>query len=115
MTVIHVVLGAAVLLLNGAVAVRILALHSSTEGDVVLVGGAAAALGLQVATGFFLMTATIDGPGFLHLAVPAATLVGLILARVLSKNATSRAVGVASLVVVAAGAIGFVTGVVGGG
>ena len=113
MTLFHLVLGVAVVLLNAAAGVRLL-LEKHTEGDAVLAGWAHAALGLQAASGFFLFTATEEGPGILHVILPIAALGGVIAARVMSDTSTSRAVGAASLVAAGTSVFAFVTGVLHG-
>src|SRR3972149_4306022 len=81
MTGFHLLLGLAVVLLNGAGGVLALAKdHGTQEIPSIAVWGHAA-LVLQLTSGFFLFTATTEAPGFTHYLSPAAALATIVAAR----------------------------------
>lgn len=106
----HGFLGLAVVLLNGATGVRGLMYRSRGPVDPALAGWAHGALGLQVASGFFLLTSTTQGIGVWHLALPTAALAGVFGARAIRGDRKHLAVAAASLVAAGVSLLAYLTG-----
>lgn len=110
----HGFLGLAVVLLNGATGVRGLLYRSRGPVDPALAGWAHGTLGIQVASGFFLLTSTTQGIGLLHLALPTAALAGVLGARAVRDERKHLAVAVASLAAAGASLLAYFTGLLRG-
>ena len=110
MTRFHILLGTAVLVLNGVGGGLAIA-RGPEEPDLpaVAVWGHIA-LAVQLASGFFLFTSTSDDPGILHYVLPGASVAGIALARGVRGDGRNRAVGIASLAAAAVALFALVSG-----
>jgi len=109
-TQFHVLLGTAVLVLNGVGGGLAIA-RGPDEPDLpaVAVWGHVA-LVVQFASGFFLFTATSDDPGILHSVLPGAAVAAIALARGVGGEGRNKAIGIASLAAAAAALYALVSG-----
>ncbi len=112
MTFFHALLGAAVILLNGATGVDGLVLHDDGERFWQVGGLAHGALALQLVSGFFLLTGTTRGLTFLHILLPAVAFVLVMIARSRDDEQRGRLVAFASLLACAVAVFAYASGVV---
>lgn len=108
MNLLHVVLGGAVVLLNGVGGVQALVRGAGEVPGMASWGHGA--LGVQLASGFFLLTGTTGGPGVAHVALPFGALAMVLGVRVLEGPARLRAIGAASLLAAGLSAVVFTLG-----
>lgn len=110
----HLVLGLVVVLLNGTGGVVALVRQGEADEVPSIASLGHVALVIQLASGFFLFTATTQGPGIGHYVLPAVALAAIVAARALDGDRRIRAVGAASLLAAAISVFAFVTGVLSG-
>jgi hypothetical protein len=110
MTGVHLFLGLAVVGLNAVAGAQALAGRSGQLGEAVA-GWAIGILGLQIASGMFLLTAIVRGPGVLHVILPVAGFVAVLGARLVTSEVRSAALGGAHLFAAVVSAFAFFTGV----
>ncbi|MBI2237583.1 MAG: hypothetical protein HYU54_03540 [Actinobacteria bacterium] len=65
---------------------------------------------IQIASGFFLFTATSEGPGLWHYVLPGLAVVAIFGARSTNGDGRIRAIGAASLFAAAASVFSYLTG-----
>ncbi len=109
MTVFHLVLGIAVVVLCATVGVLGL-MGRSGPAESAIAGWALAALVVQVASGMFLLTAT-ESAGVVHLLLPLVGLAAVLGARAMRSEIGPRLAGTAYLAATAAAVVAFATGV----
>src|SRR3972149_5992888 len=80
MTGVHLFLGLAVVALSALAGAQVLA-RASGQLQEAVAGWAIGMLGLQIASGMFLLTAIVRGPGVLHVILPVAGFVAVLGAR----------------------------------
>lgn len=116
MMTLHLVMGVAVVLVTVATVLALIA--DRPRGQVTaLAGWAIALLVMQAATGAFLLTATREGPGPLHIALPLAGLAIAAAARSVRPGFTRRdlpVLGAAFSIAAAAAVAALVTGLASG-
>lgn len=110
MTGFHVFLGIAVVALNGIAGVRGLILRKAGPTDQAIAGWALGTLVIQAASGMFLLTATSEGPGVVHIALPLAAIAAILGARAMKGEGRATAMGVAYLFAAAASLVTWLTG-----
>lgn len=110
MNAFHALLGAAVLIANGGAAVDGLILRRAEERFWRLSGAGLAALALQLATGFFVLTSTSSELGFAHFLLPAGALAAILYARSRTGDNRLRLAALAALVAFVASGVAFATG-----
>ena len=110
MTGFHVFLGFAVVALNGIAGVRGLVLRKAGPTDQALGGWALGTLVIQAASGMFLLTATSEGPGVVHIALPVAAIAAILGARSMKGEGRVTAMGAAYLFAAVASTVSWLTG-----
>jgi len=106
----HAFLGFAVVALTGIAGVRGLILRKAGPTDQAIAGWALGTLVIQTASGMFLLTATSEGPGVLHIALPLAAIAAILGARAMRGDARTTAMGAAYLFAAVASLVAWLTG-----
>lgn len=106
----HFFLGIAVVLLNVAAGLRALTKRNVRQQDAIA-AWAIGTLGLQIASGMFLLTSIVRGPGVLHVILPIVGLFAVLGARAIKTDVRAVGVGGAHLFAATVSVLAFVSGV----
>jgi hypothetical protein len=109
-TLVHIVLGAAAVLVNAAAGVDGLALGRATERFWQLSSAGLACIVLQLITGFFMFGTAGDDIDPFHIALPVVAIGILLLGRSRSTDRDVRAAAAAAVAAAVASAVAFATG-----
>jgi len=110
LTGFHFFLGLAVVLLNAVAGLQALAKRTGPRQEAIA-AWAIGTLGLQIASGMFLLTAIVRGPGVLHVILPVVALFAVLGARAIKTELRQAGLGGAHLFAAGVSGLAFVSGV----